>query len=254
MPENQEPQTLYNSENEPVRLNQSRSADTPGEYASLEKPIVAWHLGDVLMRETVAQREVVPVVQFLGGLSAEERRELDERIDGIAEQYDDRLADVLADLSDDVMTLLRRRAGATEPVGEMMVINSDLFASAASRETETCDPDLLASSRLAAAAISSGDDMTMEELTALLSEPPSTDRTLRYVTRWGCRPYRPFRHMKIEEISEHMRSHTRRCFNCGEQRTEYIGVCWGNASCETWVCAQCAPVLNEALQNAAAAA
>ena len=88
--------------------------------------------------------------------------------------------------------------------------------------------------------------MTLDEVIALLKEPPSTERTLLYIENRGCWDYRPYRGQNIDDLPPHMKDLQRSCFNCGHQEPEYAGTCWGNMSCEIWVCANCAPQVQEA--------
>lgn len=97
------------------------------------------------------------------------------------------------------------------------------------------------------------DTMTMEEIIALLQEPPDIERTVKYITQRGCGTYKPMRGRQEEELMDHMKEHTRLCFNCGEKRTEYLGACWGNFSCEIWVCEQCSPIVADSVAQARAA-
>lgn len=85
------------------------------------------------------------------------------------------------------------------------------------------------------------DTLSFDEVIALLKETPSMARTLRYITKRGCWLYPPFHGRPVDELLPHMRELQRACFNCGEDRPIYQGTCWGNMSCEIWVCSECAP-------------
>ena len=92
--------------------------------------------------------------------------------------------------------------------------------------------------------------MTFEEIISLLNRQPEMDRTLEYIQKRHCRSYRPFGGQPEETLLPWVKEHKRKCFNCDHERPEHAGRCWGNASCEIWVCSQCAPMVEEALQQA----
>ncbi len=118
----------HNALGQEIVYNQCWSAQTPGTYADLNKPLLAWHLADILERERVNGRDITQLLQYLSTLTSQQQHELDEALDTIAESYDDRLAEPLADLSDEVAQLLRQQAGMTEPSNfGTTVINSDTF-------------------------------------------------------------------------------------------------------------------------------
>ena len=97
------------------------------------------------------------------------------------------------------------------------------------------------------------DRMSMEEVIALLQEPPTIERAVRYVTQRGRRAYKPMGGRPAEELMDHVKEHTRLCFCCGEKRPEYLGTCWGNFNCEIWVCQKCAPTVQTAVEEATVA-
>ena len=91
--------------------------------------------------------------------------------------------------------------------------------------------------------------MTFDEVIELLKRPPSMERTLFYTKNRGCWPYRPHGGRAPEALLPHVREHQRACFNCGENKPEYQGTCWGNMICEIWVCADCAPMVREGCER-----
>ena len=96
------------------------------------------------------------------------------------------------------------------------------------------------------------DNLSFEDLIALLNSPPETARTVRYIKERGCRAYPPLSGRSPEQLPAHVLGHTRNCFNCGANAPEHAGKCWGNNSCEIWACATCVPVVEEALSQAEA--
>lgn len=84
------------------------------------------------------------------------------------------------------------------------------------------------------------DNMTLEEVVALVHEPPSLERSMTYVLRRRCGPYPPFHGRRLDELPEHMAKLDRKCFNCGHNKPEHAGTCWGNQVCQMWVCGDCA--------------
>ena len=89
------------------------------------------------------------------------------------------------------------------------------------------------------------DTLSFDEVIALLKEMPSRARTLRYIIKRGCRPYPTLWDRRDFDALPHMKEHQRSCFNCGEDRPEYLGCCWGNNSCHIWVCQECAPEVQQ---------
>ena len=89
--------------------------------------------------------------------------------------------------------------------------------------------------------------MTFEEVHDLLNNrPPALARTVEYITRRGCRAERPFPWWEGVEPA-HVKGIEATCFNCGARQPEWKGNCYGNASCQIWVCSDCAPVVSSAL-------
>ena len=128
MPETNKEPLEYNALGQEIVYNQSWSAQTPGTYADLNKPILAWHLADILERERSNGRNPAQLLQHLATLSTQQQMVLDEAIDEIAETFDDQLAELLGHLSDQVVELLRQSAGTKEPpTPAMYVVNSDVF-------------------------------------------------------------------------------------------------------------------------------
>ena len=93
----------------------------------------------------------------------------------------------------------------------------------------------------------SRDTLTFEEVLDLVNRPPSLARTLDYITRRGCWPERPFPKFAPEELADHVKALECVCFACGNRRPEWAGTCYGNSSCQIWVCAECAPLVKDSL-------
>ena len=91
------------------------------------------------------------------------------------------------------------------------------------------------------------DNLSFEDLIALLNSPPAMARTLRYIKERSCRAYPAFSNKYTKHMPAHVLEHDRNCFNCGQDAPEHLGKCWGNNSCEIWVCATCVPQVDEAL-------
>ena len=106
----------HNNLGQEIVYNQCWSAQTPGTYADLNKPLLAWHLADILERERVNGRDITSLLQYLSTLTSQQQQDLDHALDTIAESYDDRLEEFLADLSDEVtQLLLSHQTRTTEP-------------------------------------------------------------------------------------------------------------------------------------------
>ena len=73
-------------------------------------------------------------------------------------------------------------------------------------------------------------NMKWDELNELLNAPAGLDRTLTYIQQRHCVPYRP---------GVGYEDHNRLCFNCQDVTLEGNGLCYGNGSCEIWVCKDC---------------
>ena len=95
------------------------------------------------------------------------------------------------------------------------------------------------------------DNLSFEDLITLLNSPPEKARTLRYIKERGCRAYPPFSGRYTKHMPAHVLEHTRNCFNCGQNAQENLGKCYGNNSCEIWICAACVPEVENALAQGA---
>ena len=91
--------------------------------------------------------------------------------------------------------------------------------------------------------------LTFDEIIALLKSPPALERTITYVQRRRCFPYRPFNGRTPYKLATHLLEHRRKCFNCGLHEVEHAGTCWGNCSCEIWVCANCVADVRQTLET-----
>ena len=91
--------------------------------------------------------------------------------------------------------------------------------------------------------------MTFDEIIDLLQQPPNLERTLLYIEKRRCWPYRPLSGRAIDDLPEHVKQHKRACFNCGRKQPEHAGLCWGNMSCEIWVCQDCVPTIQKASEE-----
>ena len=92
-------------------------------------------------------------------------------------------------------------------------------------------------------------EMPFDEVIELLNRLPSQERTIEYIRRRGCWPYRPFRGQPIDSLPKHMKDIKRACFTCGGRQPEHAGTCYGNQNCEIWVCAECAADVLTALED-----
>ena len=94
--------------------NQTRAEDTPGHYNLDWKPIVAWHLGDIInhMDLDLNQHQVQSVRDYLDNLSQDEESLLDEKLDQLADRHQEALLQALLPLSVEAFQELIKMAEA----------------------------------------------------------------------------------------------------------------------------------------------
>ena len=99
--------------NDKPMLNQVRARATPGTYADTWKPVFAWHLGDVLEHirlDCNREAESDLVAAHLYQMSEDDKIQLDEFIDDMADAHNHRIADLFCEFSDDLFAKLHQRA------------------------------------------------------------------------------------------------------------------------------------------------
>ena len=125
---NSDGEIAYSRHGLPILYHQRQSAQSPGFYSDLDKPIVAWHMADVLERRRVGGHDINPLFGYLAGLDDEQRRELDQEIDRACEGLDDDIADLLGILSERVIRTISERAGLDMQASPMIRLGpSDVF-------------------------------------------------------------------------------------------------------------------------------
>ena len=94
--------------------NQTEAQATPGHYSLDWKPIVAWHLGDIInhMELDTSHPQVQQVRDYLDNLTEDEEFLLDEQLDQLADQHQQPLNKALILMSADVFQELVRMAEA----------------------------------------------------------------------------------------------------------------------------------------------